>query len=100
MSTGYNFLDMLMGKPRPEQNTMGMSQDPRQLFSPLRKAGIAADSLVLRGYGTGQQLREQGIQQAQFQQQQNQRTDTIKSLEQRAAAGDALAGQFNTSTDA
>ena len=61
MSTGYNFLDMLMGKPRPEQNTMGMNQDPRQLFSPLRKAGIAADALVLRGYGTGQQLREQGL---------------------------------------
>tara|TARA_X000001036_G_scaffold428740_1_gene458945 strand:+ start:1534 stop:2541 length:1008 start_codon:yes stop_codon:yes gene_type:complete len=96
MSTGYNFLDMLMGKQRPQQDgALGM-QRPEQLFSPLRKAGIAADSLILRGYGQGKNLREQGIQQAQFQQQQNQRTDTIKSLEQRAAAGDALAGQILT----
>jgi len=82
---------MLMGKPRPEQNTMGMSEDPRQLFSPLRKAGIAADSLVLRGYGTGQQLREQGLQEAQFELAQNQRQDTMKALQQRAAAGDKIA---------
>ena len=82
---------MLMGKPRPQQNTMGMSQDPRQLFSPLRKAGIAADALVLRGYGTGQQLREQGLQEAQFEMAQNQRADTIKALQQRAAAGDKIA---------
>ncbi len=87
---------MLMGKQRPQQDgALGM-QRPEQLFSPLRKAGIAADSLILRGYGQGKNLREQGIQQAQFQQQQNQRTDTIKSLEQRAAAGDALAGQILT----
>ena len=94
MSTGYNFLDMLMGKPRPEQNNMGMSQDPRQLFSPLRKAGIAADALVLRGYGTGQQLREQGLQEAQFELAQNQRQDTIKGLQQRAAAGDRAAASL------
>ncbi len=94
MSTGYNFLDMLMGKPRPEQNNMGMSQDPRKLFSPLRKAGIAADSLVLRGYGTGQQLREQGLQEAQFELAQNQRADTIKGLQQRAAAGDKAAASL------
>lgn len=93
MSTGYNFLDMLMGKPRPQQNNMGMSQDPRQLFSPLRKAGIAADALVLRGYGTGKQLREQGLQEAQFELAQNQRQDTIKGLQQRAAAGDKTAEQ-------
>lgn len=93
MSTGYNFLDMLMGKPRPQQNTMGMSEDPRKLFSPLRKAGIAADALVLRGYGTGQQLREQGLQEAQFELAQNQRADTIKGLKQRAAAGDKTAEQ-------
>ena len=93
MSTGYNFLDMLMGRPRPQQNTMGMSQDPRKLFSPLRKAGIAADALVLRGYGTGQQLREQGLQEAQFELAQNQRQDTIKGLQQRAAAGDKTAEQ-------
>ena len=90
MSTGYNFIDMLMGRPRPQQpnNSDGSFgvQRPEQLFSPFRKAGIAADSLILRGYGQGKNLREQGIQQAQFQQQQNQRTDTIKSLEQRAAA--------------
>jgi len=94
MSTGYNFLDMLMGKPRPEQNNMGMSQDPRKLFSPLRKAGIAADALVLRGYGTGQQLREQGLQEAQFELAQNQRADTIKGLQQRAAAGDKAAASL------
>ena len=93
MSTGYNFLDMLMGRPRPQQNTMGMSQDPRKLFSPLRKAGIAADSLVLRGYGTGKQLREQGLQEAQFELAQNQRQDTIQALKQRSAAGDKVAGQ-------
>lgn len=94
MSTGYNFLDMLMGKPRPQQNAMGMSEDPRKLFSPLRKAGIAADALVLRGYGTGQQLREQGLQEAQFELSQNQRADTIKGLQQRAAAGDKAAASL------
>ncbi len=94
MSTGYNFLDMLMGKPRPEQNNMGMSQDPRQLFSPLRKAGIAADSLILRGYGQGKNLREQGLQEAQFELAQNQRQDTIKGLQQRAAAGDRAAASL------
>ena len=55
MSTGYNFIDMLLGRPRPQQpnNSDGSFgvQDPMKLFSPLRKAGIAADSLVLRGYG-------------------------------------------------
>ena len=95
MSTGYNFIDMLLGRPRPQQpnNSDGSFgvQDPMKLFSPLRKAGIAADSLVLRGYGTGQQLREQGLQEAQFAMAQNQRADTIKALRQRAATGDAVA---------
>ncbi len=85
---------MLMGKQRPQQDgALGM-QRPEQLFSPLRKAGIAADSLILRGYGQGKNLREQGLQEAQFELAQNQRTDTIKSLEQRAAAGDKAAASL------
>ena len=48
---------------------------------------------MLRGYGTGQQLREQGLQEAQFELAQNQRADTIKGLQQRAAAGDKTAEQ-------
>lgn len=97
MSTGYNFLDMLMGRPRPQQpnnrdGSFGV-QRPEQLFSPLRKAGIAADAVVLRGYGQGKNLREQGLQEAQFKMAQNQRQDTIKALQQRAAAGDKVAAQ-------
>ena len=97
MSTGYNFIDMLLGRPRPQQpnNSDGSFgvQDPMKLFSPLRKAGIAADALVLSGYGTGEQLREQGLQEAQFALAQNQRQDTITALKQRAAKGDTVAGQ-------
>ena len=98
MSTGYNFIDMLLGRPRPQQpiNSDGSFgvQRPEELFSPFRKACIAADALVLRGYGTGQQLREQGLQEAQFAMAANTRQDTIKALKQRAAAGDRVAGQL------
>ena len=52
MSTGYKFIDMLLGRPRPQQpnNSTGNFgvQRPEELFSPLLKAGIAADALVPR----------------------------------------------------
>lgn len=103
MSTGYNFIDMLLGRPRPQQpnNSTGNFgvQDPMKLFSPLRKAGIAADALVLRGYGQGKQLRDQGLQEAQFAMAANTRQDTIKALKQRAAAGDRVAAQLVTAVE-
>ena len=103
MSTGYNFIDMLMGRPRPQQpnNSTGNFgvQDPMKLFSPLRKAGIAADALILSGYGQGKQLRDQGLQEAQFAMAANTRQDTIKALKQRAAAGDRVAAQLVTAVE-
>lgn len=88
MSRNYNFLDYLMGNARPQPN----NTTPR--MSPLRRAGIAADALVLRGYGTGQQLREQGMEQLALEKQTRDRNDTIKMFEQRAAAGDSTAAQI------
>ena len=88
MSQNYNFLDYLMGNARPQPN----NTTPR--MSPLRRAGIAADAVVLRGYGTGQQLREQGMEQLALQQQTKTKNDTIKMFEQRAAAGDTVAAQI------
>lgn len=88
MSRNYNFLDYLMGNARPQPN------DTTPRMSPLRRAGIAADALVLRGYGTGQQLREQGMEQLALEQQTKTKNDTIKMFEQRAAAGDTVAAQM------
>lgn len=88
MSRNYNFLDYLMGNARPQPN----NTTPR--MSPLRRAGIAADALVLRGYGTGQQLREQGMEQLALAEQTKSKNDTIKMFEQRAAAGDSTAAQI------
>ena len=90
MSRNYNFLDYLMGNARPQPNNMNR----RPQMSPLRKAGIAADALILRGYGQGQQLREQGLEQIELAQQQNQRESTIQMFRQRAAAGDKVAAQL------
>lgn len=88
MSRNYNFLDYLMGNARPQPN------DTTPRMSPLRRAGIAADALVLRGYGTGQQLREQGMEQLALSEQTKTKNDTIKMFEQRAAAGDTVAAQI------
>ena len=88
MSQNYNFLDYLMGNTRQQPN----NTTPR--LSPLRRAGIAADALILRGYGTGQQLREQGMEQLALEKQTRDRNDTIKMFEQRAAAGDTIASQI------
>ena len=88
MRQNYNFLDYLMGNARPQPN----NTTPR--MSPLRRAGIAADALVLRGYGTGQQLREQGMEQLALAERQNQRESTIQMFRQRAAAGDQVAAQL------
>lgn len=90
MSRNYNFLDYLMGNARPQPNNM----NSRPQMSPLRKAAIAADALILRGYGQGQQLREQGLEQIELAQQQNQRESTIQMFRQRAAAGDKVAAQL------
>ena len=88
MSQNYNFLDYLMGNARPQTN----NTTPR--MSPLRRAGIAADALILRGYGTGQQLREQGMEQLALEKQTRDKNATIKMFEQRAAAGDTIAAQI------
>ena len=88
MSQNYNFLDYLMGNTRQQPN----NTTPR--LSPLRRAGIAADALILRGYGTGQQLREQGMEQLALEKQTRDKNATIKMFEQRAAAGDTIAAQI------
>lgn len=88
MSRNYNFLDYLMGNARPQPN----NTTPR--MSPLRRAAIAADALILRGYGQGQQLREQGMEQLALEKQTRDKNDTIKMFEQRAAAGDTIAAQL------
>lgn len=90
MSRNYNFLDYLMGNARPQPN----NQRPDQLFSPLRRAGIAADALILRGYGQGDKLRESSLQETAYKKEQNTRNDTIKMFQQRAAAGDSTAAQI------
>lgn len=88
MSRNYNFIDYLMGNARQQPN----DTTPRMPL--LRRAGIAADALVLQGYGQGQQLREQGMEQLALAEQTNTKNDTIKMFEQRAAAGDTIASQI------
>jgi len=78
-----------MGNKR-EENPQGSTQ----LLSPAKRFGKGLDALVLRGYGIGDQIVEQANKQAAFDMQNNQRTDTIKSLEQRAAAGDKAAASL------
>ena len=56
----------------------------------MRKAGIAADSLVLRGYGTGQQLVSKACKKRSLQWRKI-RSRHYKALRQRAATGDAVA---------
>lgn len=87
--SNYNFLDMLMGKAN-----QATQKDPNQLLSPAKRFGKGLDALVLRGYGIGDQIVEQANKQAAFDMQNNQRQDTIKGLEQRAAAGDKAAASL------
>ena len=87
--SNYNFLDMLMGKAN-----QATQKDPNQLLSPAKRFGKGLDELVLRGYGIGDQIVEQANKQAAFDMQNNQTQDTIKGLEQRAAAGDKAAASL------
>ncbi len=87
--SNFNFLDMLMGKAN-----QATQRDPNQLLSPAKRFGKGLDALVLRGYGIGDQIVEQANKQAAFDLQNNQRQDTIKGLQQRAAAGDKAAASL------
>lgn len=92
----------LLSFMQPDNSEMNLGQrlmkrDPNTGLNFFGRLGSSLDPLVLKGYGMGQQIREQGLQRAAFEKQDVTKNATIAELERIAGgtgAGAALAKQL------